>query len=128
MVTPAPAALDRLFDNRADGGRRLATRLGQYAGSGALILAVPCGGVPVGYEVARATHLPMDALPAKRIQTPDTAGIIGALALGEEPVLNMPIVEAQKISTAQINYAVGAVRQELVRQEGRFRGYRWPLE
>jgi putative phosphoribosyl transferase len=125
---PAPAALDRLFDDRADAGRRLAARLGHYAGREALVLAVPCGGVPVGYEVARAVQLPMDTLPANRIPSPDGAGMIGALALGGEPVLNMPAIEAQGIVTAQVNDAVGALRRELVRQECRFRRDRTPPE
>jgi predicted phosphoribosyltransferase len=125
---PAPAALDRLFDDRSDAGRRLAPQLAHYVGSDALIVALPCGGVPVGYEIASATQLSMNVLPTKRIPTPDGAGAIGALAFGGEPVLDAETIEAEQLSTAQIKGALAALRLELGDQEHRFRSRRLPRD
>jgi putative phosphoribosyl transferase len=124
----APMALDRLFDDRRDAGRRLAALLEPYAGSDTLIVALPCGGVPVGHEIARATRLSMNVLPTKRIPTPDGAGVMGALAFGGEPILDAPTIEAERFSTVQISDAIGALSLELRGQEHRFRNWRLPLD
>ena len=124
----APAALDRLFDDRRDAGRRLAPLLGQYARSDALVVALPCGGVPVGYEIARSMQLSMDVLPTKRIPSPNGAGAIGALAFGGEPVFDERVAAGQRFSSAQINDAIGALSRELGGQEHRFRSGRPPLD
>jgi putative phosphoribosyl transferase len=81
----APPALQTLFRDRADAGRRLARRLLRYRDSGALVLALPRGGVPVGYEVARALRLGLDVLPVQHISTANGKVVMGALALGAFP-------------------------------------------
>ena len=55
--------MERRFRDRRDAGRQLAQALAEYAGrSDVLVLALPCGGVPVAYEIARALAAPLDAL------------------------------------------------------------------
>ncbi|HET9452351.1 MAG TPA: phosphoribosyltransferase, partial [Aggregicoccus sp.] len=56
------------FDDRRDGGRALAARLSAYAGQPDVrVLALPRGGVPVGYEVARALGAPLDVFVVRKL-------------------------------------------------------------
>lgn len=76
------------FANRRDAGRRLAERLGQLALHDPLILALPRGGVPVGYEIAVTLQAPLDVFVARKIGAPGRAELgIAAIAEGRtEPV------------------------------------------
>src|SRR5205814_344107 len=78
MQTPAPHARrsgsgsdDRPFRNRADAGRLLAEELSAYAGrADVLVLALPRGGVPVAFEVARALKAPLDVFIVRKLGLP----------------------------------------------------------
>ena len=60
-----------LFRDRADAGRQLAAKLTVYAGRpGVLVLALPRGGVPVGYEVAQALAAPLDVFLVRKLGVP----------------------------------------------------------
>lgn len=59
-----------MFKNRSDAGKELAERLRQYKNSNAIVLALPRGGVVVGYEVARLLDLPLDIVVARKIGHP----------------------------------------------------------
>ncbi len=59
-----------VFNDRAAAGKMLASRLNQYRGSGALVLAIPSGGVPVAVEIAAALSLSLDLIIARKIQVP----------------------------------------------------------
>ena len=59
-----------LFRNRRDAGRRLATALKPYRASRPIVLALPRGGVPVGFEVAKALAAPLDVLLVLKIGAP----------------------------------------------------------
>ena len=59
-----------LFRNRRDAGRRLATALKPYRTSRPIVLALPRGGVPVGFEVAKALAAPLDVLLVRKIGAP----------------------------------------------------------
>ncbi len=70
-----------LFEDRHDAGRRLAAALSEYRGTDALILALPRGGVVVGYEVATALGLPLEVFISRKIGAPDNPELaIGAVA------------------------------------------------
>jgi putative phosphoribosyl transferase len=70
-----------IFEDRRDAGRRLAAELGSYRGTDALVLALPRGGVVVGYEVATALSLPLDVFVARKLGAPgDPELAIGAVA------------------------------------------------
>lgn len=63
--------MNTLFDDRVDAGRQLARALSGYAGrSDLMVLALPRGGVPVGYQVARALNAPLDVLIVRKLGTP----------------------------------------------------------
>jgi len=59
------------FRDRKDAGRRLAERLARYRGEDSVVLALPRGGVPVGYEVARALKAPLDVFIARKLGAPN---------------------------------------------------------
>lgn len=60
----------KVFFDRYDAGRQLATQLMRYSDTDAIIYALPRGGVLVGYEVAKALHLPLDILITRKIRHP----------------------------------------------------------
>jgi len=78
------------FRNRAEGGRELAQKLVEYAGRpDVLVLALPRGGVPVGYEVARALQAPLDVFVVRKLGVPGHEELaMGAVASGGAWVLN----------------------------------------
>src|SRR5678816_4261713 len=87
--------LEPLFEDRRDAGRQLAAALMRYQQSRAVVLAVPRGGVPVGFEVAQALAAPLDVLLVRKIGAPGQAELgLGAVVDGAEPqlVLNDEIV------------------------------------
>jgi len=70
-----------IFEDREDAGRRLAGALGAYKGSDALVLAVPRGGVVVGYEVAKGLDFPLDVVVPRKLGAPGEPELaIGAVA------------------------------------------------
>ena len=110
-----------LFDDRRDAGRRLGTALARYRDSHPLVLALPRGGVPVGFEVARALAAPLDVLLVRKIGAPGHEELgLGAVVDGQDPqlVLNPEVVrvvqpppgyiEAEKKSAAGGDRAAAA--------------------
>src|SRR5919198_5580881 len=88
------------FRDRADAGRILATSLVEYAGRPDLIvLALPRGGVPVGYEVARALRAPLDVFLVRKLGAPGQPELaMGAIASGGAVVVNQEGVRALGIT------------------------------
>ena len=77
------------FRDREDAGRRLAERLAGYRDEGSVVLALPRGGVPVGYEISRTLGTPLDVFVARKLGAPDQPELgIGAVAQGGVRVLN----------------------------------------
>ncbi len=75
-----------LFIDRFEAGRRLAAKLAHLRGRQAVVLALPRGGVPVGYEIARALDAPLDLVLVRKIGAPGQAELaIGAVAEGAPP-------------------------------------------
>src|SRR2546423_796744 len=86
-----------LFRNRPDAGRRLAVALAPYRESRPIVLALPRGGVPVGFEVAKALAAPLDVLLVRKIGAPEQEELgLGAVVDGHDPqlVLNEDLVRA----------------------------------
>jgi len=118
--------METLFENRTDAGRRLAQALGAYAGrSDLIVLALPRGGVPVAYEVARALKAPLDLLIVRKLGTPGHEELaMGAIASGGASVLNRDVVSAYRIGDETIERVAAEERQELERRERLYRGDR----
>src|ERR671936_2210612 len=92
------------FRDRADAGRTLATGLVEYAGRPDLVvLALPRGGVPVGFEVARALRAPLDVFLVRKLGVPGHEELaLGAIASGGTRVLNDDVVRTLGIPEALI--------------------------
>src|SRR5258708_36947092 len=87
------------FRDRAEAGRRLARKLAAYAGKpDVIVLALPRGGVPVGYEVPRAIGAPLDVFGVGKLGVPGHEELaMGASATGNVQVLNDDVVRALRI-------------------------------
>jgi predicted phosphoribosyltransferase len=120
----------RRFLDRADAGRRLASELaGDYgadAGRGdVLVLALPRGGVPVAYEVARALGAPMDVFLVRKLGVPGHEELaMGAIASGGVQVLNEEVVRTLGISPEVIGRVAEREGAELRRREREYRDAR----
>jgi predicted phosphoribosyltransferase len=92
------------FHDRHDAGHRLAADLRQYAGkSEVIVLALPRGGIPVGYEVAQALGAPLDVFVVRKLGLPGYEELaIGAIASGGARVLNEDVVRMYRISKDQL--------------------------
>lgn len=117
------------FDDRADAGRFLARELCEQArdleraGAEALVLALPRGGVPVAYEVARALRAELDVFLVRKLGVPGHEELaMGAIASGGVRVINEAVVQALRIPASTIDAVAAAERDTLVRRERQYRG------
>jgi predicted phosphoribosyltransferase len=119
-----------LFKDRRDAGKQLARELSAYAGRpDVIVLALPRGGVPVAYEVARALSAPLDIFIVRKLGLPGHEELaIGAIASGGVRVLNEDIVRALNIPEALIDAIALREVQELERREHAYRGNHPPPE
>lgn len=118
-----------LFHDRLDAGRRLGAWLEGYADrSDVLVLALPRGGVPVAFEVARRLRAPLDVFVVRKLGVPGHEELaMGAIASGGVRVLNSNVVEALRLSEIDIDAVAELERAELERRERLYRGDRPPL-
>lgn len=119
-----------LFQDRSDAGRQLAARLAHYAGrDDVLVLALPRGGVPVGYEVAEALGAPLDVFLVRKLGAPGQEELaMGAIASGGVRVMNESVVRAHRPPESVIAQIEAEERRELERREREYRGSRPPLD
>ena len=111
------------FRDRRDGGRHLARRLSAYAGrNDVVVLALPRGGVPVGYEVAAALSAPLDVFLVRKLGVPGHPELaMGAIASGGVRVISREIVDEIGISDAAIDSVAAREAMELERRERLYR-------
>ena len=114
------------FRDRRDAGKILAQELLDYADrSDVIVLALPRGGVPVAYEVAKALNAPLDIFIVRKLGLPGREELaIGAIASGGIRVLNEDIIRALNIPEELINKVAQRELQELQRREQSYRGDR----
>ena len=115
-----------IFRDRTDAGRRLASRLGEYAGRpGLLVLALPRGGVPVAFEVALSLGAPLDVFLVRKLGVPGHEELaMGAIATGGVRVVNEAVVRELGISGEVIDAVAARERAELERRALAYRGER----
>jgi predicted phosphoribosyltransferase len=118
------------FRDRAEGGRRLAEKLGKYAGRpDLLVLALPRGGVPVAFEISQALGAPLDVLVVRKLGVPGHEELaMGAIASGGAWVLNNDLIQTLQPSIRMIQEVAARELQELTRRERIYRGDRPALE
>ena len=116
------------FRDRREAGRALARELTAYAGrTDVIVLALPRGGVPVGYEIARALGAPLDAFLVRKLGVPGYEELaMGAIAAGGVQVLNDEIVARLRIPQSLITPVAERESRELARRDALYRGSRPP--
>lgn len=117
-----------LFKDRVEAGLHLAGKLTAYGNrSDVLVLALPRGGVPVGYEVARALNAPLDVFVVRKLGLPGQEELaMGAIASGGVRVLNEDVVQYIGVPDEVIEKVAASEREELERRDRSYRGERPP--
>lgn len=120
----------KIFKDRADAGRFLASKLNQFANlADVIVLGLPRGGVPVAYEVARKLHAPLDILVVRKLGVPGHEELaMGAIASGGVCVLNQDVLSMLGIPEDIIDLVIKSEQRELERREGEYRNNHPPLE
>ena len=115
-----------LFANRREAGRILASLLMKYADrDDVLVLALPRGGVPVGFEVAQALRAPLDVFIVRKLGVPGHDELaMGAIATGGVRVLNDDVVMSLELEPEVIDTVAAREEKELARRERLYRGAR----
>lgn len=111
------------FNDRTDAGKRLAERLSEYANrEDVLILALPRGGVPVAFEVAKELNLKMDIFIVRKLGVPGNEELaMGAIASGNIRVLNEDVIRSFRIPQTEIDESTANELRELERRERIYR-------
>lgn len=107
----------------------LARQLDGYAGrSDVIVLALPRGGVPVGYEVAQALGVELDVLVVRKLGVPHHPELaMGAIASGGALYLDEQTIRMADVTQPEIVAVLNDERRELARREALYRGQRPPL-
>lgn len=115
--------MERMYQNRAAAGQALATQLVSYGQrQDVLVLALPRGGVPVAYEVAKALRAPLDVFVVRKLGVPGQEELaMGAIATGHVRVLNESVVAILHIPSYIIEEATARETRELERREQLYR-------
>jgi len=114
------------FSDRAEAGRLLAAELAsRELPENVMVLALPRGGVPVGWEVAKALRAPLDVVVVRKLGVPWQPELaMGAIAGGSVQVLNKDLIADLRVSRQEIDDAVTRERAEVERRERLYRGGR----
>ena len=114
------------FRDRRDAGQWLAADLHAYAGRpDVIVLALPRGGVPVGYEVAATLGAPLDVFVVRKLGLPGHEELaMGALASGGVRVLDEELIRLARVTPAEVSRVTTAEQAELERRERRYRADR----
>ncbi len=113
-----------MFPDRLDAGKLLAQKLAKYKNAAGVVLAVPRGGVPVGYQVAQALNLPMDLLLAKKIGHPSNK----EYAIGAVSLTDRCVELYEDIPQSYVDKQTEKIRQRLRDMRQKFSGERPPVE
>jgi putative phosphoribosyl transferase len=120
----------RRLRNREEAGRLLAERLTAYRESpDVVVLALPRGGVPVGFEIARALGAPLDVFIVRKLGVPGYPELaMGAIATGGMRYVDRDLISSLHVSDSAVKSVVERERAEMQRREKAYRGDRPSLE
>jgi predicted phosphoribosyltransferase/dienelactone hydrolase len=117
------------FDDRRDAGRRLASQLTQLAGERPVVVALPRGGVPVAFEIARRLAAPLDILAVRKIGAPANPEFaVGALAEDGTAIVNAAVARRVGMTPALLDETIEREGAELRRRVERYRDGREPVD
>lgn len=119
-----------LFRDRTDAGRELAKNLSGYAdNTDVIVLALPRGGIPVGFQVAKRLNVPLDVFLVRKLGVPGHEELaMGAIASGGTRVMNENVLSMLRISDDELDEITAREQQELERRERAYRGDRPEIE
>ena len=122
--------METMFRDRSHAGQVLARALARYADRpGVIVLALPRGGVPVGFEVARALGAPLDVFVVRKLGFPgNDEYAMGAIASGGARVIDEALLRQAGVSPAAVERVVQQEERELRRRERAYRGDLPPVE
>lgn len=105
------------FVDRIDAGKRLASALKGFSGKHGIVLAIPRGGVVVGYVIARALNLPLDVIIPRKIGAPDNPELaIGAVAEDGTTILDENLITYLGVSREYIKQETERQKREIERR------------
>jgi putative phosphoribosyl transferase len=113
-----------VFRDRFQAGSLLAQKLLKYEGTNGIVLALPRGGIPVGYVIAQALHLPLEAILAKKIGYPGNK----EYAIGAVSMQGVFVDPAVSVSEEYIQAEVAAIREKLRVYQQRYMGDKKPAD
>lgn len=118
------------FEDRREAGKYLASKLSPYKGrKDVVVLALPRGGVPVAFEVARELGAPLDVFVVRKLGVPGQEELaLGAIASGGERFVHTDLVRALGITQPIIERITAREKKELERREMTYRGTAPPLD
>ncbi len=118
------------FHDRRDAGRRLATRLSEYnKHKDTILLALPRGGVPVAFEVAKVLQLPLDVFLVRKLGIPGhEEAAMGAIAIGDVVFIDKDLVHKLRIPERAIERVIAKEKKELERRNIMYRSNKPPLD
>lgn len=114
---------NEILKDRTEAGFLLSEKLKKYQDTNSVILAVPRGGVPVGFVISKILHLPLDIVLAKKIGHPSNK----EFAIGAVSMDSMILDEHLDIPKKYIDNEIIRLRQQLDEKYGRYMGDRKPL-
>ena len=115
---------NEILQDRKEAGMLLSEKLEKYQGIDAVILAVPRGGVPIGYEISKNLHLPLDIILSKKIGHPlNKEFAIGAVSLDSSFIDEHP-----EIPSAYIESEIKKLRESLKDKYNLYMGDRKPID
>jgi predicted phosphoribosyltransferase len=122
--------LELPFRDRAEAGRLLGARLADRKWPpDSIVLALPRGGVPIGFEVARALGLSLDVIVVRKLGVPWQPELaMGAIASGGVRVLDQELIRQERISQKDVEAIAAREQLEAERRERLYRASRPPLE
>ena len=120
----------KIFKDRTDAGRFLASKLDQFANlADVVVVGLPRGGLPVAYEVAHQLNAPLDLLVVRKLGVPGHEELaMGAIASGGVRLLNQDVLSHLGIPQDIIDLVIESEQRELERREREYRQNRPPLK
>lgn len=110
-----------MFEDRADAGKQLLKQLKEHVGK-AIVLALPRGGVAVGYEIAKGLHIPLSVIISRKLGAPYNPELgIGAIAEGNNQVLDKQIIKALGIFPEELARIRDSEQKEIKRRVDLYR-------
>lgn len=111
-----------MFQNRSEAGMLLASKLRKYENMPGVLLAVPRGGVPVAYEVAKELNMPLEVILVKKLGHP----LNKEYAIGAVSLKDMFVIPHEDVTDFYIQKQVEKIRQRLLEMQKRFMGEKEP--